>query len=579
MRVAASGRFVGENNIAKARLSRRLFLLTSLALAPAVAILFYNVASTRIAREHEIQVEALRSGELASLEMTRIISGLQNVMATLAAAPVIQGFNADGCNTYLLRLAKSLPQFASLGVVDSDGSVRCIQDGNGLGTSLADRAYFQAAMDSGTFVVGEFTKGRLSGANVLPLALPIRNDTGVISGVVVGGLDLHWLAARLKEREYGRNNALTVADRNGVILAREPFPEKFVGTRIPAAYLGLVNAFAPGTIEVKSQDGTNRILGYYPPASNGTGLYISAGISTTDFYADLNRSTYISLAIVFLGVIAAYFLAWLTSTQLVRRPVNRLVATIKAWQTDDVSARTGMDERDGEFGIVGSAIDRFMDELVAARQERRLSEKQRELLVGELDHRVKNLLTTVQAVARQTFRDKDLTEEALDIFSKRLAAMSGAHQLLLKDDWQAASLAELVATAIAPFDNPDKTQFRISGPDVLLPSKAALALGMALHELCTNAVKYGALRDPAGLIKITWTDDRNLAATDPEFHFIWSEHDGPPVCPPQRKGFGSRMIQQILANEMGGKVHVEYKPNGIVCEVTVPSWGRSIPQT
>ena len=234
-----------------------MFLLTSLALAPALAILFYNVASTRIAREHEIQVEALRSGELASLEMTRIISGLQNVMATLAAAPVIQGFNADGCNTYLQRLAKSLPQFASLGV-DSSGLVRYIQDGDRLSVSLADRAYFRDAMASGTFVVGEFTKGRLSGTNVLPLALPIRNDTGGISGVVVGGLDLHWLAARLKERNFGRNNALTVADRNGVILAREPFPENFVGTRIPATYLGLVNAFAPGTIEVTSQDGTNR---------------------------------------------------------------------------------------------------------------------------------------------------------------------------------------------------------------------------------------------------------------------------------------------------------------------------------
>ena len=116
-----------------------------------------------------------------------------------------------------------------------------------------------------------------------------------------------------------------------LILAREPFPDRFVGTRIPSAYLRLVSAFAPGTLEVSSQDGTNRILGYYPPASNAAGLYVSAGISTADFYADLNHSTYISLAIVFLGVIAAYFLAWFTSTQLVRRPVNRLVTTIKVW--------------------------------------------------------------------------------------------------------------------------------------------------------------------------------------------------------------------------------------------------------
>jgi two-component sensor histidine kinase len=560
-----------NQGIAKARLSRRLFLLTSLALAPAVGILLYNVASTRIAKEHEIRLEAMRSGELASLEMTRVISGLQNVMATLAAAPVIQEFNADGCNSYLQRLGKSLPQFASLSVVDAGGIVRCVQDSKSLGISLNDRTYFQGAMDTGTFIVGGFMKGRLSGSNVLPLALPIRNDAGVISGAVVGGLDLNWLAARLRERDFGRNNALTVADRNGVILAREPFPEKFVGTKIPSAYLGLVNAFAPGSMEVTSQDGTNRILGYYPPSSNRAGLYVSAGISTADFYADLNRSTTISLAIAFLGVIAAYFLAWLTSTQLVRRPVNRLVATIRAWQKDDVSARTGMDERDGEFGVVGSAIDRFMDELVAARFERLRSEKQRELLVGELDHRVKNLLTTVQAVARQTFKDNVRPDEALDIFSKRLAAMSGAHQLLMKDNWQAANLTELVASAVAPFDNPGASQFSISGPDLLIHSKAALALGMAIHEMCTNAVKYGALREPAGRIRIAWSTDAEIGDTSPAFRFVWSEHDGPPVQPPESKGFGSRMIQQILAIEMAADVAVEYRNTGVVCELTAPS--------
>ena len=542
-----------------------------------MAILFFNVASTRTTREHEILTEALRSGELASLEMTRIISGLQNVMATLAAAPVIQGFDADGCNTYLKRLGRSLPQFASLGVVDRNGVVRCIQDSKGLGVSLSDRAYFREAIASANFVVGEFTKGRVSGVNVLPLALPIKNDADAISGVVVGALDLNWLAARLKERDNNDNNALTVADRKGIILAREPFPERFVGTRIPAAYLGLVDALAPGTIEVTSQDGTQRIIGYYPPAVTHTGLYLSAGISTKDFYADLNRSTYISLVIVFLGIIAAFFLAWLTSTRLVRRPVARLVTTIKAWQTDDVSARTGMDEHDGEFGLVGSAVDRFMDELVAARLERRRSEKQRQLLVGELNHRVKNLLTTVQAVARQTFRDKDKPDEAFELFSKRLSAMSEAHQLLMREDWQAASLTELVATAIGPFENPDKSQFTVSGPDMPIPSRAALALGMALHELCTNAVKYGALRDPAGLIKITWSDDRDKAA-DPQFRFTWSEHDGPPVYPPERKGFGSRMIQQILAIEMAAKIDVDYKPSGLVCSLTAPLWNLSIPR-
>lgn len=132
-----------------------------------------------------------------------------------------------------------------------------------------------------------------------------------------------------------------------------------------------------------------------------------------------------------------------------------------------------------------------MDELVAARQLRQKDEERRNVLMRELDHRVKNLLATVQAVARQSFKSTAPDKAALETFNQRLAAMGEAHALLMKDDWQSATLHDVVRTAIRPFDTAEPSRFSVEGPALIMNSRAALSLGMALHELCTNAVKYG----------------------------------------------------------------------------------------
>jgi len=556
--------------IPTAKLSRRLFVLTTLALAPAAVILFYNIAATRSEKQRELHVEALRSGELAALEMRRIVTGLENVLLALAAAPVVQRFDARECTGFLARVSRHMPEFSGISVVNANGVIVCRKEEKGVGTSLKDRPYFQEAMATGKFALGGFTKGRVSGEKVLPMAVPIRNDEGSLQGAVIGALDLRWLGQRLRDREFVGQNALTIADRDGVILAREPKPEAFVGTKIPDRFQSLVHADKPGTLEVTSQDGTQRIIGYSPATVSPVGLYISAGISTADAYKAIDRTSFVSLTVTVLGLAAAYLVAWLTSKQLIHQPVGRLVTTLSAWRAGDIGARTGMNVRAGEFGLVGQAIDDFMDELVASRAQRQMAERQRELLVGELDHRVKNILAMVQAVARQTFRSKELTADAVQAFDQRLATMGAAHQLLMKDEWQAVKLGDLVATTIKPFNRSGMSQFSLSGPEIVVPAKAALALAMALHELCTNAVKYGALSVSEGKVNMVWYVATPAEQTAPLFQFRWTETDGPPVYTPQRSGFGSKMIERALAAELGATVIVEYPTTGLVCMVTGP---------
>ncbi|QLF71909.1 HAMP domain-containing protein (plasmid) [Peteryoungia desertarenae] len=565
------------------KLSRRLFLLTAVGLAPAALILFHNVATMRSEKEREIHAEALRIAQLASLEISRIVSGAENVLVTISATSAIQDLQQPYCNEYLARVRHRLPSFSGISIAGLDGVVRCSREENGVGVSVADRAYFREVLDTQRFTIGTYTVGRISGQESLPLALPVRDELGAVIGVAIGTLNLQWLGQRLRERSFMGNSALTVADRDGVILAREPFPERFVGTQIPDLYQRLVNAVSPGTEVVLSQDGTNRIIGYYPPQVSHSGLYVSAGISTVEAYKPLNSATRFALAVTLAGLGLSLLTAWLTSRQLIRRPITRLVQTVDSWRNSDETARTGMGEADGEFGLVGRAIDDFMDELVESRRQRRRDEQQRELLTAELDHRVKNLIATVQSVARQSFKPGQETSSAVDMFNQRLTALSEAHKLLMKDQWQSARMRDLIRTAIRPFDAQDRSLFVLEGPDFIVRSKAAMAFGMALHELCTNAAKYGALSVAEGRISIRWSLEDPLETGPPAepkghedrriFRLFWLELDGPQVSPPDRTGFGSRMVERALAAEVNGRVTIDYRPTGLVCEVTAPFAG------
>ncbi len=551
------------------KLSVRLFLITAVAVLPITVVLLYNLFSLRLAQEREVHAEASRISELISLEVDQIISGTENMLRAVAAAPVVRRGDGVECTEFLTGLVEQLPQFLSAAVIDAAGMVRCASRTQAIGVFVGDRGYFAEARRTGDLAVGEFTDGLVTHEPSLPVAMPLAGGGAWSGGVVVAAIDLTWLGARLKDRSLAPGGAVTIADRNGRILAREPLPEDFVGTVIPDAFLHLVTAAAPGSMEVTSQDGTRRVIGYRPVSAVPKGLYVSAGLSTDAEFAALDRATLRGLLIAAASLIVAFLLARSTSAAFIDRPFRQLVGTIDGWRRADVTARTGMTPRDGELGTVGKAIDDFMDELETARALRRKAERQREMLLGELDHRVRNLLATVQAVARQSFPGAERTE-SVDVFIQRLATMSDAHGLLMRDEWQEAEIGQLVATAVAPFDDSNQPQIMRSGPEVTLNSKAALALAMALHELCTNAAKYGALRRPEGHVEISWDVSRQADGADGVFRLVWQERGGPPVAAPARKGFGSRMIEQALAGQIGGDVTIDYHPDGVRCTVTAP---------
>jgi two-component sensor histidine kinase len=199
--------------------------------------------------------------------------------------------------------------------------------------------------------------------------------------------------------------------------------------------------------------------------------------------------------------------------------------------------------------------------------ERKLAEEHLRLLVNELNHRVKNTLATVQSVVFQTLRSWDVDPGVQRTLEARLAALSAAHNVLTERNWESADASDVVAAALAPY-RANTGRFRISGPGLQLRPKTALALSMALHELCTNAVKYGALSNEGGRVEIVWEVAGSPAGQ--RFRLRWSESGGPPVVPPSRKGFGSRLVERGLAAELRGEVRLSYDPGGLVCTIDAP---------
>ena len=206
--------------------------------------------------------------------------------------------------------------------------------------------------------------------------------------------------------------------------------------------------------------------------------------------------------------------------------------------------------------------------------ERKRHERRQKLLVNELNHRVKNTLATVQSIALQTMRNSTNPEQARDQITARLIALSKAHDILTQTSWEGAQLRQIVIEATAAHDSANGSRFDIAGPAVWVSAKSALALAMALHELCTNAVKYGALSNDLGRVSIEWTvTELDNAAR--QLRMSWVEADGPPVAPPARRGFGSRLIERGLGQDLGGEVRVEFAPAGVTCTIHAPLGGAS----
>ncbi|MDG2523605.1 HWE histidine kinase domain-containing protein [Caulobacter segnis] len=205
--------------------------------------------------------------------------------------------------------------------------------------------------------------------------------------------------------------------------------------------------------------------------------------------------------------------------------------------------------------------------LESARARASLQEalERRELLLHELDHRMKNTLAAAHSITRQTLRHADSAEAFADAFERRLMALSQAHELLTQGGWGRATMEQVLMAAVTPFSGEGGDRMSLFGPAMSLSPETAVDLHMAFHELAVNAAKYGALSQPGGRVSVTWD-----VGEDGRFRLTWQESDGPPVEMPTERGFGSRLIESGMSVRLGGKATLRFAPEGLVYKIDAP---------
>lgn len=275
------------------------------------------------------------------------------------------------------------------------------------------------------------------------------------------------------------------------------------------------------------------------------------------------------------------------ATRLTARDVLRAVDRRDVKETEErfLDAVGGEDQYSGEFRVKGfdpprwlATRGRVIERDEAGRPtlifgvnfdvtERRLGDERQRLLLRELNHRVKNTLATVQALATQTVRHAGDSGEFLAAFSGRLQALGAAHSLLSDREWRGIGIRELVHLETRPFDAKDGERIHVSGPNIFLTPDQAVGLGLILHELSNNALQYGALSG-SGTVDLSWK--AHGGSKDRKLTIVWTERGGPEVSPPSRQGFGSILIRRGLAKVLSSEVEHEFRPEGVHAKISIP---------
>jgi two-component sensor histidine kinase len=321
--------------------------------------------------------------------------------------------------------------------------------------------------------------------------------------------------AILDKQRPSEDWTISIFDRDDVNFARVPNPQDTIGKRASPILDAAISHKPEATLQTVSLEGVPLITTF--ARSPLTGWTVAAGIAESSLVGPLWRN----LAIT--SVIGSFLL------------------------------------------LIGLAFAVRMATTIAR------AEMLHDLLIEELNHRVKNTLAILQSIATQTFRSASRVER--EKFEGRLGALAEAHNLLSTEKWQGSELQDVIGRVLRPYRLTSPERVRMSGPDVPLSPRLAVVLSMIVHEIATNAAKYGALSNDTGTVRLDWEVTAESAGR--KLRMIWAEAGGPHVIAPVQRGFGSRLIERSARDQLGGEATVDFLPRGVVYTVTCSLEGES----
>jgi two-component sensor histidine kinase len=342
---------------------------------------------------------------------------------------------------------------------------------------------------------------------------------------------------------------MVVVDRRHTIVARTVNHEQFVGRPASREFAARLTA-QRGTLYSTTLDGVPVVNGYVRSDLSGWTTIVS--VDREVFDQSLRQALVAVVVIGVIGFLASLLFAFAYSHFLVPR----------IWRLRDEASKLAIPQVVAPFSTGIRELNAVSEALASSSQVLEGQREANQLLINELNHRVKNTLATVQAIATQTLRQAQVDPKVGAALEARLLSLSKTHNLLTRENWSGGNLQDVVEQALGAYAG--SAQIRFNGPAVRLPTRAAIGLAMGLHELATNAVKYGALSTPAGTVNLSWT------VADGTLQLLWQERGGPPVQPPERRGFGTRLLERSLAHDLNGPVSLRFDKEGLSCQMTAP---------
>ncbi len=543
-------------------ITRRLFILVGAALLPALAIQGYSQYDLHRARDAEVRSEVVRQAYRLASEQQHVIDSIRDVLRTLTDLRPIREQNAPECIARLNQLRSKLEGYAAILVSRADGSTLCLSDTDPPHAGwpqISDRPFFQQAMRTGEFTVGNYAFSRRLNRAVLPLAMPYQNMAGARAGLVVVALDLGWLSKRMASLQWRPQQAISVVDRDGLFLIRHPEHEHYVGTQFPHDMWDKVrNASEPGAYEVPSPlDSITRIVGFIPPHQGPAGFYVAVGESSSEAFGYLNDVMWRSVVLLFLGLALALILAWIFGDRLIRQPINRLVAATQRWRGGDFTARSGL-QGDTEFGQLGASFDAMASELQNALEYK-------DTLLRELSHRVMNSLQTLSSLftlQARTLRDPEARGQ-LNQAVQRLQSVALAYRRLhLANGRDVVDFAGFLDELSKDFNRSvmGGGQCTVEADQLLLSPDQAMPLALIVNELITNAIKHGAA-NTAVTVK--------LGRSNAGVRVAVRNHGALPIGyePSAAPGFGMRMVLGMV-RQLDGRLEASSMADEVEFAVT-----------
>ncbi len=499
-------------------------------------------SATRVAQDTAASIRDLVDRELAAMVTTlRVLSTSGFLKASEFAAFHERATDAlQGSGNYVLLADASGKQLLNTRV----------PYGSELG-QISDLATVDSVLEDGGVYVSDIFYGAIAKDFVFNVAVPVELDSGERLALVMTR-DAGSIASILRQLKLEPGWTGTVVDRNGITVASTGEegagePSKSVGAGVATDV-----PLTPITIAGKQGDMVLAVR-----RSFESGWRAAASVPATVIEAPLWNSLNLLLAAGAVLLVLTAGLA-LVFARVVSRPMHRLAGQARA---------LGRGEALVDLASPVREVNEVSRTLVAAALERKRSEDQVRFLMRELSHRAKNQLAVVVAMARRTAERSEGIADFERVFSERLMALARSTDLLVNQDWRGVSLAELVDAHLKPFAASNRVRLVVEGPRADLGPDAAQSIGLALHELATNASKYGALSVPAGKVTIRW---HHVDGDRGRLRIEWSESGGPPVVEPTRTGFGSIVIQRTVAQSLGGEVTHEYRAEGVFWAIEIP---------